>query len=464
MRQPRLRNIFKLLPLIHALVASSGCVQTGFAQSRSAGGPTLVGPQPVVVENALRDSKPPLFGRRPHVPAALATQSTPPESANSAEPPVVQPAPGQPTAPPAGGSAPAAVTGDCDYWIVSSRNCDGKHAPCDAGCCLSYFHCPSDQSFCPQPREAFLASIRPDRPVCFVVHGSYNWWGDVMIESRRIHRWIRSAAAQLPIQVVIFTWPSNGNMPYIFPVDIAILGRRSAAHGTYLASLITQFPAEQKVSIVGHSHGARTTVAALHVLGGGVLEKGQALPPGFTVPQHLRAVLIAAAIDHDWLNPGDRYGQALLVPENVLLMGNSRDATLGIYPLRKGLGDRALGRGGLGPDDRFVLGSLGPKVVEMDAAQFADWHHAFAHYYEQPALAGGLLPYVYFQDAPATVGPAISPPASFPTPATPPAKATSTAPLIKESAAKTPAAREIWVDEPSPPEPRRNAVELRFEK
>ncbi|MGE5192338.1 MAG: alpha/beta hydrolase [Deltaproteobacteria bacterium] len=464
MRQPLFRNIFKILPLALLLVGVAGCLQSGFAQSRAPGGPALAGSQPVVVENVRGDGKSRLFGIRTSVPAAQASQAMPSESPDPAQLPQSQPVPPQPTSPQTS-VVPRGLMCDGDYWIVSSRHCDSRHAPCDADCCLSYFHCPPDRSFCPQTRETFLASVRPDRPVCFVAHGSYNWWGDAMAESRLIHRWIRSAAPQSRIQVVIFTWPSDGNMPYIFPVDIAILGRKSAAHGTYLASLITHLPGEQKVSIVGHSHGARTAVAALHVLGGGVLEGGQALPPGYAVPQHLRAVLLAAAIDHHWLNPGDRYGQALMVPERVLLMRNSRDATLGIYPLRKGLGERALGRGGLGPDDRLVLGSLGPKVVEMDVAGFADWHHGFAHYHEQPALAAAMVPFVYFQDdAPAALGPLPGPPALTPTPATPPAKFMPEAPAVKESTTAKPKARELWVDQPAASEPRRNAVELGFEK
>src|SRR5437660_1582070 len=74
-----------------------------------------------------------------------------------------QPLPLQSNAPQAIDVPSVDATGDCDYWIVSSRNCDGRHAPCDAECCLSYFHCPADRSFCPQPRDAFLGSIRPDR-------------------------------------------------------------------------------------------------------------------------------------------------------------------------------------------------------------------------------------------------------------------------------------------------------------
>ena len=305
--------------------------------------------------------------------------------------------------------------GNCDYWIVSSRDCGAPTASGDAGRCLVYLHRTSEQSLIRERREAFLASVRPDRPVCFVMHGSYNRWRDVMLESRKIHSWLRSAAPESPVQVVFFTWPSDGNMPFIFPVDIAILGRRSSAHGAYLAGLISQLPSDQRVAIMGHSHGARTAAAALHLLGGGTLEESPGLPPGYTYPRQIRAVMIAAALDHNWLNPGQRYGQALLVPERVLLLRNSRDSTLAVYPMRKFMGERALGKDGLGQDDRFALGSLGPKVVELNAAEFADWHHSFADFHQRPELAKALLPYVHFQEdgaspTAAPTGPAIGTP------------------------------------------------------
>src|SRR5262249_25455060 len=160
----------------------------GLVQSRSTSGPTLVGTQPVVVEGARRETRSTRSGWREGVPTALATQTFPPDSAAPLESSPAQPLPLQSNTPQTSDVAQGTVVGDCDYWIVSSRNCDGSRAPCDADCCISYFHCPGDRSFCPQTREAFLGSIRLDRPVCFVVHGSYNWWGDVMAESRRIHR------------------------------------------------------------------------------------------------------------------------------------------------------------------------------------------------------------------------------------------------------------------------------------
>jgi len=398
MRQPRILQFLGLLPIAALLVVSLGCNQAGVARSRPAAEPALASRLPLAGDASKTSTKSRLFARRDKSPASLATQSKGGDAPSAAQQPSEQAPSVQSVAPSTSVVAPADTVVDCDYWIVSSRNCSGPNSSCDSGYCLSFYHRLPDQEPRPATRETFLASIRPDRPVCFVVHGSYNWWGDVMVESRRINRWIRAAAPGLPVQVVFFTWPSDGNMPYAFPVDIAILGRRSAAHAFYLASLMAQLPAHQRVAVLGHSHGARATVAALHLLGGGTLEKGQALPPGHAVPRHLRAVLIAAAIDHDWLNPGGRYGQALAVPERVLLMHNSRDATLGVYPMRKGVGPRALGRGGLGQGDRFALGTLGSKVVELNAADFAAWHHSFAAYHEHPELASAVVPYVYFQD------------------------------------------------------------------
>ncbi|MGQ0634245.1 MAG: hypothetical protein ACT4QC_06530 [Planctomycetaceae bacterium] len=283
---------------------------------------------------------------------------------------------------------------NCDYWIVSSRNCRGKGGDTR---CLNFFHRTSDRELREMGRDAFTASFRPDVPVCFIVHGSYNWWRDVVNESRKINRWVRSADPAASLQVVFFTWPSDGNMPFLFPVDIAVLGRKSAAHSYYLARLISELPPEQPVCVLGHSHGARATVAALHLLGGGTLEDGQTLAPGSTAPQHLRAVLIAAAIDRDWLNPGQRYGQALFPPERVLLLRNSRDATLAIYPLRKGWGGQALGRNGLTTQDRLAMNGLHAKVTDLDAAQFAGPNHSFADYHEHPELAAAALPYVYLR-------------------------------------------------------------------
>lgn len=314
---------------------------------------------------------------------------------------------------------PAGGCGMCDYWIVSSRCCNGANAPCEPDNCLRFFHRRSERCVDPVPREAFHASLRPDQPVCFVVHGSYNDWKDVLSESWNIHRWLRSAAPYCPIQFVFFTWPSNGN-PLLFPVDIAVLGRRSSEHGVFLAQVVSNLPPGQPVSLVGHSHGARTVVAAMHLLGGGAIEGRRVAGLGPNLARPLRAVLIAAAIDHDWFNPGERYDKALFPPERVLVMRNSRDGWLTVYPLRKGISERSLGKGGLGQDDRFALDALNHKIVELNTAEFTGIGHAWSHYYRRPELATALVPYTYFQeDQPVMGGPASLLPGPALNPATP---------------------------------------------
>jgi len=197
----------------------------------------------------------------------------------------------------------------------------------------------------------------------------------------------------------MFTWPSEGYMPFIFPVDLAILGRRSANHGFYIANLISHFPADQPVCLIGHSHGARAAVATLHLLGGGSVDNGATLPLGAPVPKRLRAVLLAAGIDHDSLNPRGRYGKALLPVERLLVIRNADDGWLTTYPWRAGLpGPPALGKTGLKTEDRLELGDLGYKVVQLDATQFIGISHGFKAYNTNAAMAAAITPYVTFHD------------------------------------------------------------------
>ncbi len=386
-------TMFRRVWLFATVVLLLGCARNGAVRVTASRGPDLLPP----ANNVERVAKSVPIAR-----PALSQTAAAPLPSNPAPP-----APSQstmPANPPLAGANLFAPTIDANgipqfgYWIVSSRRCDFSPCRGDGNCCLDYFQRLPDGSLVAADAATFYGSLDPQAPVCFVIHGSYNWWRDVVSESRRITRWIRMAAPERPLQVVFFTWPSDGNMPFIFPVDIAILGRKSSAHAFYLAQVISQLPPNQPVSLVGHSHGARAATAALHLLGGGVTEEGQQLAPAPIAPRRIRGVLIAAAVDKQWLNPGDRYGQALPQTERVLVMRNSSDTALGIYSVRKPMTGAALGRGGLATDDRVELDTLNAKLAELDVAPFIGAGHAWAHYYHRPELAQPLVPYVYFQD------------------------------------------------------------------
>ncbi|MFM8217828.1 MAG: hypothetical protein ACKOJF_02785, partial [Planctomycetaceae bacterium] len=210
-----------------------------------------------------------------------------------------------------------------------------------------------------------------------------------------------------------------------------MLGRRASYHGVYLANLLGHFPPEQPVCLVGHSHGARCAVATLHALGGGAVEDGTRLAPGLAPPQRMRSVLLAAAIDHHWLNPGARYGRALYPVEKILVVHNQADAWLRVYSWKNLLGNSsALGQSGLSRADQFQLDSLNQKVVLLDATRLTGNDHDFAAFNTRAEYADAIAPMVTFADA---------------APVLPPAESVASTPnlTVRRSVPSVPAVREM---------------------
>ena len=304
-------------------------------------------------------------------------------------------APAGPLPPSLGSSG---LLADSGYWIVSTRNCpDGGTDEIAAGC-VRVLH--RDPTGCLQNAELpqFHAALDPTRPIVFVIHGSYNYWRDVLNESQAMHAWLARSGASRPVQMVFFTWPSDGYAPFALPLEVAVLGRRSAAHSVFLAGLIRDLPPGAGLSMIGHSHGARTSLAAAHLLAGGRLENGQCLGPGPLAPRTMRAVLLAAAVDHQWLNPGERYGRALEALDRVLVFRNSRDFWLAVYPLRKPFGEPSLSGAGLSPWDRAALGPLAAKVIEFDVSRQLGAGHNLATFYRRGSLAQVAGRFAVFED------------------------------------------------------------------
>lgn len=302
---------------------------------------------------------------------------------------------------PASPAMPAAgplVRAQCpyDFWIVSSRRCQQSHAKaCFAGH-LEYYHADSNNMFSRKDQPSFQQWLQPGVPVCIVVHGSYVQSTDLLDEDPFMYQWIRGAAPERPIHIVFYSWPSDGPITYLPPADIAILGRRASFNALYLADLIASIPAHHPVCVVGHSHGARTVASALHLLAGGSVQ-GHFMP---RVPQQLarmRAVLIAGALDHHWLVPGQRYGRALYRVESLLNVKNDRDIALNAYPFRRPFSHRAIGEAGITNRDRWGLGPLNPRILDIDVAAWVNTGHFWYNYYQRPEIAQALRPYFYFE-------------------------------------------------------------------
>lgn len=281
-----------------------------------------------------------------------------------------------------------------DYWIISSQRCPQSGVPCCCGCRFDYYYYGNGPCGQRLDRASFHRWLKPGVPVCIVVHGSYLTEETVRSDSRRVYRWIRSAAPDRRLQVVFYHWPSESVVPLLPHLDVAILGRRSEFNGFYLAQLVADVPQECPVSLLGHSHGARTVSAGLHLLAGGCV-RGYRFRSGGIADRRLRAVFIAAAMDHHWLDPGERFERAVWPVECLLNLRNDDDFALSLYPLRRPFSSRALGRAGFQRQDLRRLGWFVSKVAQLEVAPRVGMGHGWAHYYNHPEIAAFLAPDLY---------------------------------------------------------------------
>lgn len=242
-------------------------------------------------------------------------------------------------------------------------------------------------------------SLIPGVPICIVVHGSFMDHPSVRPESLSTWKWLKSAGK--PVQFIYFSWPSDRPLT-LAQIDIAILGNRASYNGFYLASLIKELPGDCPLSLIGHSHGTRVISSALHLMSGGDVE-GITHPCARCSGRRIRTVFVASAIDHDWLNPQEHFGRALMCTECLINLTNHKDPALFIYPFRRIGSSRALGCTGFTKSDRRDLNGWNTKVRDLDVSGMIGAKHMWPSYLEQKGLARHLQNYLFFADVPAPI-------------------------------------------------------------
>lgn len=297
-----------------------------------------------------------------------------------------------------------------DFWIVSTRACPQrcgllKRRP---HCCFEHFHYSGGTSVHKTDGAAFQAWLKPNVPTCIVVHGVFTAFDDLLEESCQLYRWLQAADPNRPLNVVIFTWPSDDYPTGILPIDYTVMSRRSEFNGFYLSQFLAYIPPGRRVSLLGHSLGVRTIASFLHLEGGGTVQ-GQRLCHVNPCMHRMRAVFLASAVQHDWLNPGNRYGNALCRIEALLNIYNSDDLALSFYPLARPFGGHALGRAGFSEKDVASMDWQAAKIAQLEASSLLKTHHLWLYYFEQPYLASAASPYLYFSDDDTKVPPQPSP-------------------------------------------------------
>ncbi len=296
-------------------------------------------------------------------------------------------------------AAPPAVLGTAEspnYWIVSSRSDvqHRRHLHLDDGELDVYQRTPDGQLS--QTNVALLQSqIVPGVPVLIIIHGVFVRWEDECRESLQSYQWIRNACPNLPIQVIFFTWPSDGMITGLLPFDVALRSKQAEFNGIHVARLISGTPESCPVSFIGHSLGCRTILSTLHLAGGGEVQ-GLSCPGGLGANRRFRAVFAAAAVDHNWLNPRDRYGCALPRTECIVNLRNRRDMPLAFYPLYRPFAGRAIARSGLTRRDTRLLGAQSAKFVNLDVTQTQGHNHLWPGYFLEPEIAAAIAPVIYY--------------------------------------------------------------------
>ena len=281
------------------------------------------------------------------------------------------------------------------YWIVSSWNSPQEFENDQLRFCPQVQRVDECTDGCPSSMEQLTGSLIPGVPICIVIHGSFMDSPSVLPDSHRTYSWLKAGACGRPYQMIYFSWPSDRALSPLASIDVAILGSRASRNGFYLASLIQSLPPECPVCLVGHSHGTRIISSGLHLLGGGVVEGHRHCTPGCS-GRRIRVVYTASAIDHDWLNPEERYGRALCCVECLINLRNAKDPALQIYPLRRIGSSRALGLAGFTSKDRRELGAYGSRVRDWDVSSLIGHDHSWPNYVAHNSLASSLRNYLFF--------------------------------------------------------------------
>ncbi len=288
-----------------------------------------------------------------------------------------------------------------DVWLISSRQ--ASLADCRRNQSLDVRQLDADGNW--QRRELEAPWIEPVLGGRTIIHiHGYNTDVD---DAPQHGLWVREQLAKahpesLPARWIIWSWPSERATGAPLS-DLRLKADLAEEHAVFLARWLEQVPPDQRVSLMGHSYGARMATAALHLLAGGTIEELALTEPACGGPScPVRLALTGAALDDDWLLPDRRHGLALDPAEHVLIVVNPFDAVLKVYPRLWGhRGPLALGSRGLRETPELAL--LCNRITEWDVGNWVGKGHLSSRYLAVPAVSRGLALFL----APAC-GPAVA--------------------------------------------------------
>jgi hypothetical protein len=247
----------------------------------------------------------------------------------------------------------------------------------------------TSESGCRQWLSSNMESVvgaDPTVSTLIFVHGNRLTAWDAKCEGLAAYRRIvRNSADESPIRFVIFSWPSaqiSGPLK-----DVRVKAARTRPAGCQLAWFVDQLPAETPLTMVGFSYGARIVTGSLHILGGGTLggmSIGELQHPN---RQPVNAVLMASALNSDWLCPGRYHGQAMTMVHQMVLVNNCEDRAMKYYHFSSTCGKpQALGY--CGPT--CIDPASASKIVELNVSRYVGSEHDLFCYLGAPGVTSEI--------------------------------------------------------------------------
>jgi len=245
---------------------------------------------------------------------------------------------------------------------------------------------------------AFQASAVPGVPTTVFVHG-YGTNADWAVRhGNELYGLMKQQACTRPFRLIIWSWPAD-HMGRFRP-DVQSKICRSDAEAYYLARVLSHLPKDIPLSLEGYSLGCRTVSGALQLLAAGPVA-GHSLAPEVLAawnsagPRPIRVILLAAAMDADWLEACGPHGLAPLAVDRILVVMNGSDRVLKWYSRIYGRhGPEALGH--VGP-----AGTAGGRLEVVDVSCEVGRKHDFDRYQESSPVVQRLAWYTFLRDAPA---------------------------------------------------------------
>ena len=265
-----------------------------------------------------------------------------------------------------------------EAWVVSTR--------CVPACCPSgvgpeSFSYRVSRSACSDweqsDADVFFEGTSAHEPVIVFIHGNRTDGCEAVREGWSVYRRLQSDSTGQGFRFVIWSWPAE-KVRGGPRKDALVKAARSDTQSIYLASWLDRLPPTTPVTLIGYSFGARVIGGALQVAEGGTL-LGKALGKSGSdrTRRPVRVMLIAAAIDCEWLLPESRYGLAGQAVERMLITRNCHDRVLHLYPrMRRCDSSSALGATGPACPTRLAESGLAFETVpvECEVGKTHDWY------------------------------------------------------------------------------------------